>query len=88
MSENGCYVIYALEDPAVGAVVVATSPRSHFELALAHMQAGKHVLVEKPLADTSDDAARRVEEAGRRRQVRMVNHTVCFASRWRGGARR
>jgi predicted dehydrogenase len=67
-----------IADPAVDAVVIATSSRSHFELALASLQAGKHTLVEKPLAETSAEAARLVEEAARRRLVLMVNHTFVY----------
>lgn len=69
-----------IEDPAIDAVVIATSARSHGELALAGVEAGKHVLVEKPLAETSDDAARLVEAAARRQRVLMVDHTFVYTS--------
>jgi UDP-N-acetylglucosamine 3-dehydrogenase len=39
---------HAIEDPAVDAVVVAVPPRFHLELTLRALQAGKHVVVEKP----------------------------------------
>src|SRR5512134_1286981 len=38
----------AISDPAVDAVVVAVPPRFHLELTLGALDAGKHVLVEKP----------------------------------------
>ncbi|MFC6934375.1 Gfo/Idh/MocA family oxidoreductase [Actinomadura yumaensis] len=38
-----------LNDPAVGAVAVATPAATHFDLVRAALEAGKHVLVEKPL---------------------------------------
>jgi len=43
--------------PDVDAVVIATPVDRHFELAMAAMRAGKHVLVEKPMASTSDEAS-------------------------------
>ncbi len=46
-----------LEDPTVEAVVVATPIRTHLELARASLGAGKHTLVEKPLADSIAGAA-------------------------------
>jgi len=67
-------------DPAVDAVVVASPASSHYEVALASLQAGKHVLVEKPLAATSEQAARLIDEATRRRLVLMVDHTFVYTS--------
>ncbi len=57
------------------AVVVATPPTSHVDLALTAIEAGKHVLVEKPLATNSADAHRLVVAADRRGVNLMVGHT-------------
>jgi predicted dehydrogenase len=64
--------------PSVDAVVIATPVDRHFELAMAALQAGKHVLVEKPIASTSDQASRLVDEAARRGLVLMVDHTFVY----------
>ena len=69
-----------IESPDVDAVAIATPVDTHFELALAALQAGKHVLVEKPLTGNSDHARRLVEEAERRRLVLMVDHTFAYTS--------
>ena len=42
------------------------------------LQAGKHVLVEKPLAAKSEDAIRLIEEADSRNRVLMVDHTFVY----------
>src|SRR5678815_2037299 len=55
-----------INDPAVDAVIIATPVSTHFELALAALKAGKHVLVEKPLATTSDQARQLIEVAAAR----------------------
>ncbi len=67
-----------INDPAIDAVVIATPVSSHFELALAALQAGKHVLVEKPLASTSDQARRLVDEAAAQKLVLLVDHTFVY----------
>lgn len=65
-------------DPTVDAVVIATPVEYHFELALAALRAGKHVLVEKPITSTSEQARRLIEEAASRRLVLMVDHTFVY----------
>jgi predicted dehydrogenase len=55
-----------LADPEVEAVVVATPPGTHAELALSTLRAGKHLLLEKPMAIARAEAAAVVEEAARR----------------------
>lgn len=67
-----------INDPEIDAVVIATPVASHFELALSALQAGKHVLVEKPLASTSDQARRLVDEAAARKLVLLVDHTFVY----------
>ena len=53
----------ALADPAVGAVDIATPHVLHRPMAIAAAEAGKHVLVEKPMALTVDDATAMIEAA-------------------------
>jgi predicted dehydrogenase len=65
-------------DPAVDLVMVSTPVRTHFEIALAALRAGKHVLVEKPIAPTVAEARLLVDEAARRRLVLMVDHTFIY----------
>jgi len=67
-----------LADERVHAVAIATPAGTHFELALAAMRAGKHVLIEKPLAATYSDGLRLVEEADRAGLVLMCDHTFCY----------
>jgi predicted dehydrogenase len=59
----------AFADPAVDAVLITTPPVNHLELTLAALDAGKHVIVEKPpflsVAELGR-VAERAEEAGRR----------------------
>jgi predicted dehydrogenase len=68
-----------LDDPAVDAIVVATPVRTHHEIARAALLAGRHVLVEKPITATSDEARGLVEEAARRGLVLMVGHTFVYS---------
>jgi predicted dehydrogenase len=67
-----------IADPAVDAVAIATPVALHFELAMAALGAGKHVLVEKPITSTSDEAQQLIDEAARRRLVLMVDHTFIY----------
>ena len=67
-----------IDDSAVDAVVVATPVRTHFDIAMAALRAGKHVLVEKPITSTADQAQRLIDEAERRGLVLMVDHTFVY----------
>jgi predicted dehydrogenase len=62
--------------PLVDAVVVATSPTTHAALTLAALAAGKHVLVEQPLATTTADALTLVDAADEAGRVLMVGGAV------------
>jgi len=70
----------SLEDACrhIDAVIIATPPQTHAAVAMQALRAGKHVLVEKPMATSRDDARRLIEEADRRRLVLMVGHTFEF----------
>jgi predicted dehydrogenase len=60
------------------AIVIATPVSTHFEIARAALEAGKHVLVEKPLAATSEQVQCLIETAARRKRVLMVDHTFVY----------
>ncbi|MDZ4873606.1 MAG: scyllo-inositol 2-dehydrogenase (NAD(+)) [Chroococcidiopsis cubana SAG 39.79] len=65
-------------DPNIDAIAIATPVSTHYDLALAALQAGKHVLVEKPMTVSSQQAIRLIEEAQRRNLVLMVDHTFVY----------
>jgi predicted dehydrogenase len=69
-----------LDDPTVQAVAIATPAASHFPLAMAALDAGKHVLVEKPLTANLDDGQKLVQAAQDRGLVLMCDHTYCYTS--------
>ncbi len=67
-----------LADPQVDAVVIATPVSTHRKLAIEALRAGKHVLVEKPLAATTQ-AAQEIDQVAREMQrVLMVGHTFIY----------
>ncbi|OYU92374.1 MAG: oxidoreductase [Bradyrhizobiaceae bacterium PARB1] len=67
-----------LDNPAIDAIAIATPVRTHYELALAALKAGKHVLVEKPLAPSADQVRHLIDEADRRNLTLMVDHTFLY----------
>ena len=67
-----------IEDPATDAVAIATPVSTHYDLALRALQAGKHVLVEKPLASDTDQAQHLIDVAQKRNLVLMVDHTFVY----------
>ena len=69
----------ALADPRVEAVAIATPPHTHFALVSKALEAGKHVMVEKPLARTSEEAAKLVAIAEDRGLTLMPGHTFLYS---------
>lgn len=63
-----------LQDPSIDGVVIATPAPTHFETAKLCLQAGKHVLVEKPLALNLAQGQELVDLARRMKRVLMVGH--------------
>jgi predicted dehydrogenase len=74
----------ALAVEGVEAVIICTNADSHYELASKSLNAGKHVLVEKPLTTDSRDSAKLIELAGRRNKLLLVGHTFLY----NGGVRK
>ena len=64
-----------ISNPHVDAVVIATPISTHYEMARRALAAGKHVLVEKPLAETVRQAEALTELAARCDRILMVGHT-------------
>lgn len=67
-----------IADPAIEAVAITTPVSTHAELALAALDAGKHVLVAKPLAASSAEATELIAAARRAERVLMVDHTFVY----------
>nr|CRH05104.1 putative NAD(P)-dependent oxidoreductase, GFO/IDH/MOCA family [Candidatus Magnetococcus massalia] len=73
-----------INNSSIDAVAVVTPVETHFDLAMAALKAGKHVLVEKPLCQTAEQAKLLNEEAQKRGLTLMVDHTFLFS----GGVRK
>ncbi len=69
----------ALLDPRIEAVAIATPPHTHHQLVRRALEAGKHVLVEKPLALTSAEAVDLVQLAEELGLVLMPGHTFVYS---------
>ena len=63
---RACTVDALLADPDIGIVVNLTVPNAHADVAIAALEAGKHVYNEKPLAVAREDARRILETANRK----------------------
>src|ERR1700733_6918792 len=67
------------DDPSVDAVVLATPSRTHYELAMLALQAGKHVFVETPLATSAELGDDLATAARERRRILMCGHTLLYS---------
>jgi len=71
-----CQALFS--DPSLDAVVIATPVWTHYPFAKAALEAGKHVLVEKPLTASVAEAEELVELAERNGLTLMVDHTFIY----------
>ncbi len=69
-----------VKDTAVDLVAISTPVSTHFDMAMAALQAGKHVLVEKPMAMNVDQCSRLIDEAAKRKLLLMVDHTFVYTA--------
>lgn len=67
-----------LINPDIDIIAIATPVQSHYSLALAALQADKHVFIEKPMTETSEQARHLVAEAKKRHRLIMVDHTFLY----------
>ena len=67
-----------IADASIDVVAIATPVSTHFALAEAALKAGKHVVVEKPLCGSSDEAARLVELAAKVGRQILTDHTFVY----------
>lgn len=69
-----------INDPEIDAVVVSTPVSTHFRLAIDCLNAGKHILVEKPIAQTASEVRLIGDLADAKGLVAMVGHTFLYNS--------
>jgi predicted dehydrogenase len=70
---------HLLNGEHLDAVVIATSVHSHFKLAKASLTAGKHTLIEKPMASSSEECEELIDIAKKKGLVLMVGHTFLYS---------
>jgi len=68
-----------LDDPETDALIVATPMSSHYEIAKRALEAGKHIMVEKPLARSSEETAELIDLAAGKGLAIMCGHTFLFS---------
>jgi len=72
-------VARVLADRKVDAIAIATPVSTHYPLAMAALEAGKHVFVEKPLAASSEEALELLDKAESGKLVLMPGHTFLYS---------
>ncbi len=71
-----------IADPAIDAIAIAAPNHLHADIAVAALDAGKHVLVEKPMATTAADCDRVVAAAARSKAVLTVGLQCRLSPQW------
>ena len=67
-----------LDDPKIDMVDICLPPKLHADVTVAALQAGKHVLCEKPIALNTADARRMVKAAEKSKKLLMIAHVLPF----------
>lgn len=78
VDRGGTDFVAAATDPSADAVVIATPVHAHFELARTALEAGKHVLVEKPLCRSVAEGRQLLELARKQNRQLCVGHVFLF----------
>lgn len=76
--ETGTEPAAIFGDESIDAVVVATPTVTHYELVKQALQAGKHVMVEKPLTDKPETSVELTELAAAKNRVMLVGHIFVY----------
>jgi predicted dehydrogenase len=67
-----------LSDPGVDAIAIATPVSTHFELGMAVLRAGKHLWLEKPMAESTLQSRKLIDDADHRGLTLIVDHTFIY----------
>lgn len=67
-------------DQDIDAVIISTPASTHYELAIRSLNSNKHILVEKPMATTSEEVKHIKELSSKKELVAMVGHTFLYNS--------
>jgi predicted dehydrogenase len=67
-----------LADPRIEGIALATPAPTHWAMGLACLEAGKHLLIEKPLASSVEEGRSLVKAAAKRGLTLMCDHTYCY----------
>jgi predicted dehydrogenase len=71
---------HMLNGAGLDAVIIATSLKTHYEMAKASLLAGKHTFIEKPMAASSQQCAELIEIAEKNKLVLMIGHTFLYSA--------
>lgn len=69
-----------ISDPDIDAVLIATPVKTHYSLAMQCLENNKHILVEKPMANTVEEVQNIAGLSKKNKLVSMVGHTFLFNS--------
>ena len=69
-----------LKNTNIDAIVIATPVNTHFALAKKALEFNKHVLLEKPMTKTTEEAKQLIELANNKQKILMVDHTYLYSN--------